>query len=307
MDLPKSEILWDKFKNLRKTVHKEMSKAKNEYLKGLVDESPRSGTATVGKRFWSHVKNIRRDSCGVATLNVGGVEISSSKGKSEAVSNQYSSVFTTEDLSEIPTIEGDPFPTIENLVIDTEGVRKLLQEVNPLKACGPDGVSSHILKEMSHELAPIIRYIFAQSLETGNVPGDWLTANITAVYKKGPKNNPANYRPVSLTSVTCKFMEHILFHHIMCHLKTFNILSSFQHGFRSKHSCESQLIITIEDLARNLDHSLQTDLQILDFQKAFDTVPHQRLLCKLDHYGIRCNIWKWIKEWLTTRTQKSCC
>ena len=73
-------------------MHKEMSKAKNEYLKGLVDESPRSGTATAGKRFWSHVKNIRRDSCGVATLNVGGVEISSSKGKSEALSNQYSSV-----------------------------------------------------------------------------------------------------------------------------------------------------------------------------------------------------------------------
>ena len=106
----KSHILWDKFKNLRKTVHKEMSKAKNEYLKGLVDESPRSGTATVWKRFWSHVKNIRRDSCGVATLNVGEVEISSSKGKSEVLSNQYSSVFTTEDLSEIPTIEGDPFP-----------------------------------------------------------------------------------------------------------------------------------------------------------------------------------------------------
>ena len=122
--------------------------------------------------------------------------------------------------------------------------------------------------------------------------------------QKGTQNNPANYRPVSLTSVTCKLMEHILFHHIMCHLEKFNILCHFQHGFRSKHSCESQLIITIKDLARNLDHSLQTDLQILDFQKAFDTVPHQRLLCKLDHYGIRGNIWKWIKEWLTTRTPK---
>ena len=141
----------------------------------MFDESPRLhglGTAAVGKRFWSHVKNIRRDSCGVATLNVGGVEISSSKGKSEALSNQYSSVSTTEDVSEIPTIEGDPFPTIENLVIDTEGVRKLLEEVKLLKACGPEGVSSHahILKEMSQELAPIIRYIFAQ-LETGNIGG----------------------------------------------------------------------------------------------------------------------------------------
>ena len=99
-------------------------------------------------------------------------------------------------------------------------------------------------------------------------------------------------------------MEHILFHHTMCHLERFNILSHFQHGFRSKDSCESQLISTIEEISQNLDHSLQIDLQILYFQKAFDAVPHQRLLCKLDHYGIRGNIWKGIKECLTTRTQK---
>ena len=206
--------------------------------------------------------------------------------------------------TEIPEMKGDPFPTIDDLTIDTEGVRKLLEEVNPRKASGPDGVSSHILRELNKELAPIIRYIFNQSLETGDIPTDWLTANISAIFKKGPKDNPANYRPVSLTSVTCKLMEHILFHHIMCHLEKYSILSHFQHGFRSKHSCESQLIITIEDLARNLDHSFQTDLQILDFQKAFDTVPHQRLLCKLDHYGIRGKIWTWIKNWLTSRTQK---
>ena len=131
----------------------------------------------------------------------------------------------------------------------------------------------------------MITHIFKQSLESGDIPKDWLTANITAIFKKGPKDNPANYRPVSLTSVTCKIMEHIIFRHIMDHLEKYNILSHFQHGFRTKHSCESQLIITIEDLTRNLDNSYQTDLQILDFQKAFDTVPHQRLLHKLDHYA----------------------
>ena len=100
-------------------------------------------------------------------------------------------------------------------------------------------------------------------------------------------------------------MEHLLFRHIMTHLENHNILSHFQHGFRSQHSCESQLIITVEDLARNLDYGLQTDTLILDFQKAFDTVPHQRLIQKLDHYGIRGNILEWIKCWLTSRTQMS--
>ena len=67
----------------------------------------------------------------------------------------------------------------------------------------------------------------------------------------------------------------------MSHLENLNVLSSFQHGFRAQHSCESQLIITVEDLAKNLDNKIQTDVLILDFQKAFDTVPHQRLIQKL--------------------------
>ena len=90
----------------------------------------------------------------------------------------------------------------------------------------------------------------------------------------------------------------------MSHLEQFNVLSTFQHGFRSQHSCESQLIITIEDLARNIDNKIQTDVLILDFQKAFDTVPHQRLLQRIDFYGIRGPILRCIQTWLTSRTQK---
>ena len=179
-----------------------------------------------------------------------------------------------------------------------------MQSINPKKASGPDGVPSYLLKVLSQELAPIVSHIFQQSLNTGEVPDDWLTANITAIFKKGDKGIPVNYRPVSLTSVTCKLFEHILFRHIMSHLEQFNVLSTFQHGFRSQHSCESQLIITIEDLARNIDNKIQTDVLILDFQKAFDTVPHQRLLQKLDFYGIRGPILRWIQTWLTSRTQK---
>ena len=90
----------------------------------------------------------------------------------------------------------------------------------------------------------------------------------------------------------------------MSHLENLNVLSSFQHGFRAQHLCESQLIITVEDLATNLDNKIQTDVLILDFQKAFDTVPHQRLIQKLEFYGIRGNILKWITKWLTSRTQQ---
>ena len=72
----------------------------------------------------------------------------------------------------------------------------------------------------------------------------------------------------------------------------------------ANHSCDSQLLITVEDLARNLDHGLQTDVLILDFQKAFDKVPHQRLIQKLNFYDIRGNILDWVTQWLTSRTQR---
>ena len=244
------------------------------------------------------------DGCGVATLNVNEQEISSAKGKAEALNQQYCSVFTSENTNHMPKMNGEPFPSIDTLTIDLDGVTKLLQEINPKKACGPDGIPSQLLKDLSQELAPVICHIFSKSLSTGDLPDDWLTANITAIFKKGEKCKPANYRPVSLTSVTCKLIEHIIFRHIMAHLEEHNILSHFQHGFRSGHSCEMQLLITIEDLSRNLHDNKQTDVQILDFQKAFDVVPHQRLLQKLNFYGIWGPLLQWIEKWLTTRTQR---
>ena len=113
-----------------------------------------------------------------------------------------------------------------------------------------------------------------------------------------------NYRPVSLTSVVCKILEHIIHRHIMNHCDPHNLLRSHQHGFRQKHSCESQLILYIEDTYRQQDKHKQVDMLILDFTKAFDTVPHQRLLMKLKHYGIDSNLHRWISSWLTERTQQ---
>ena len=110
-------------------------------------------------------------------------------------------------------------------------------------------------------------------------------------------------RPVSLTSICCKLLEHIIYSHIFSHLKQHNILCDQQHGFRSGRSCETQLIITINDLAKSLDEGTQTDVIFLDFSKAFDKVCHKYLLHKLYHYGIHGNLLAWPKNFLTNRTQ----
>ena len=130
------------------------------------------------------------------------------------------------------------------------------------------------------------------------------TVSIVPVFKKGDKHLAVNYRPVSLTSITCKLMEHIMHSQVMDHLDEHSILCDIQHDFRSKRSCETQLIITIEEIARKLVTGEQVDIILLDVSKAFDKVPHRRLLHRLWYYGIRNNTCLWIQDFLSHRTQE---
>ena len=124
------------------------------------------------------------------------------------------------------------------------------------------------------------------------------------IFKKGSKSCPSNYRPASLTSICCKILEHIVYSSIWHHLEDHNIICDEQHGFRSGRSCETQLLMTIHDLAQNLNNRKQTDVILLDFTKAFDKVSHKRLCSKLAHYGIRGALLTWINDFLTGRTQR---
>ena len=199
-----------------------------------------------------------------------------------------------------------PYPDVPPTVFTISGILKLLNNVNPKKANGPDLIPCRILKEAATEIAPFLHFLFAQSLESGIVPSDWLKANITPVFKKGSKHLAAIYRPISLTAVPCKILEHIIFHDIMAHLDSNNIPINSQNGFRRKFSCETQLITTVEKIAKAIDNGKQTDLIIMDFSKAFDIVPlipHQRLINKLDYYGIRGHHKVWLTNWLTRREQ----
>ena len=112
------------------------------------------------------------------------------------------------------------------------------------KASGPDNIPCRVLKQLAQELSPVVTAICCQSLETGILPVDWNEAIISPIYKKGNVHLAANYRPVSLTNVVCKIMEHIICKHILNHLDLHNILSAFQHGgFPGAHSCECQLLL----------------------------------------------------------------
>ena len=134
---------------------------------------------------------------------------------------------TQDSDSDIPLLEGPNYPSIAPLIISSKGVEKLLSKLNVKKASGPDNISCRILRELSTELTPVLSGIFTQSIESGEVPHDWTQALVTPIFKKS--NLTENYRPVSLTSVPCKILEHIICSHVRDHLDRHNILSTLQH------------------------------------------------------------------------------
>ena len=124
------------------------------------------------------------------------------------------------------------------------------------------------------------------------------------MFKKGDKSDPGNYRPVSLTRITCKILEHIIYSRIINHLDIHNVLCSHQHGFRKNRSCETQLIGLIDDFSKGLDNNHQMDAILLDFSKAFDKVHHTSLLKKLKFLGISGPLHQWIQDFLIDREHK---
>ena len=161
--------------------------------------------------------------------------------KADLLSQQYESVFVR-DSDQIGTLilPGTPFPNISNLLISEGGILKLLKGLDISKASGPDQIPNKILRELAIHLAPVLTSLFNQSLLSETLPSDWKPANVTPVFKKGNRSLASNYRPISLVCVACKLLEHCIVSHVMQHFDQHNILTPLQHGFRKKHSCESQ-------------------------------------------------------------------
>ena len=275
----------------------EINHINNTIQKGLDEQNT--------KPFWRYVKSRCQDFIGVAPLKKMGHLINDRKEQAQILVEQFKSTFTLDsDASDLPDTRKRAKRPIPPLNITTEGVEKLLQNIKVNKATGPDQIPNILMKRCAHQIAPAMRSIFQLSVETGKLPKDWLNANVSPVFKKGDAHLPENYRPVSLTCVSCKLLEHIICKHILDHLEKNKILTSLNHGFRSGYSCETQLVTTIHDLLGKFDVGTQIDMVILDFSKAFDTVPHRKLLHKMEQYGVTGNINSWLCDFLTNRQMK---
>ena len=164
-------------------------------------------------------------------------------------------------------------------------------------------MGAKILKIAVNHLVGPLCHIYNLSLKTGKIPKDWRLARVAPIYKKGPKGEAGNYRPVSLTSVPCRILESLIKDDLMTHLLQEKLITDNQHGFLKGRSCTTNLVAFMNKLTEITDKGKSADVFYLDFAKAFDTVPKMRLLEKMKSKGIGGEILTWIKEWRTDRTK----
>ena len=219
------------------------------------------------------------NSIGLPPLKSANTLVTSALDKATVLLNEFSSVFIREDTTFIPWL-GPTQYKIGEVVPQETWVRKSLLRLKCHKASGPDQIPNRVLRELAWEISPALTALYNQSMTSGCIPKDWSLALISPIYK-GNVHEASNYRPVSLTSVACKILEHIVCMHLLDHLERHNLLTTPQHGFRKAHSCESQLLITLDNLYATCDKKTHMDVGILDFSRAFDTIPHECLLGKL--------------------------
>ena len=291
----------DSYREAKQAAKRECRAAKRNYEKEIaanIKQDPRS--------FWRYVKSKTKAKDRIEALQ-DQTEIlqHTNIGKAKALNEFFTSVFTKEGDSDIPLLdEKVPDFNLENVVIKSDDIKKHLQELNVTKSAGPDNMHPKLPKELADTIAEPLEIIFNKSIEEGTIPEIWKEANITAIFKKGDKSKPENYRPISLTSILIKVLEKEIRKAIVAHMDRNNFFSKFQHGFRSGFSCVTQLLKAIDDWTKFLDNRKQVDVIYFDFKKAFDTVPHKRLVGKLHSYGIRGNILNWLENFLHKRKQR---
>ena len=259
------------------------------------------------KAFWRYVHSRLTTRTRVEDLvTEDGTMASTDAEKARTLAGAYSKVFCwDEDPASVPVMNAEyEGPLLEELQVTPDQVQAKLRDLRPASSPGPDTIHPRVLRELAAPLCRPLADLFNHSLEEGRVPEEWKMGQVVPIYKKGPRSDPSNYRPVSLTSVTAKVLEALVRDALFEHLALTEQLTDCQHGFRPGRSCATQLLSALEEWTRNMEEGEPVDVAYLDFRRAFDSVPHLRLLQKLHDMGVRGILLEWFRSFLTERRQR---
>ena len=221
------------------------------------------------------------------------------------LSSFFTSVFTKENMQDIPDVPTKKFDAVlKDVKISKDRIRKKILSLNIAKSPGPDRVHPRLLKELAEIILEPLEKMFNLGLQSSKMPEEWKIGEILAIFKKGNRRSPMNYRPVSLTSIVCKLLESLVREEIILHMRSNKLFSPYQYGFIDKRSTTLQLLYVLDKWTEIIDDGGTIDAIYMDFMKAFDKVPHERLLRKAEAYGIGGPLLGWIRSFLTGRKQR---
>ena len=255
------------------------------------------------KQLFTYIKRRTKSGNGIPPLSLepDSTELALEDSlKAETLAKQYGSVYTDEP-SPPPVFPAISSVTLNNFDFTTQEVCNLLQNLKPDSSPGPDDIHPLVLRRLADLISKPVFEIFRRSLDEGRLPVNWKRAVIKPIYKGGSRTDPANYRPISLTSVLCKTFERLVKTRLQQLMEGHRLISPAQHGFRNRRSCVSNLLLAREIWTRSLDSCRRLDVVFVDFSKAFDKVPHRRLLRKLEAYGVHGKLLSWICDFLIDR------
>ena len=196
--------------------------------------------------------------------------------------------------------------SISDIPFNDSDVSKLLKSLRLNSSAGPDNIPPYILNQCADALCSSICALYRKSLDTGCVPDAWKLANVIPVFKDGERSDFQNYRPISITSSVCKVFERIISNALLIFLTINDVIPVHQHGFMPRRSCNSMLMYTLNEWQRLLDQHAGGHIHAvsIDWEKAFDKIPHSRLLLKLRKIGVRGTLFNWFQSYLINRKQR---
>ena len=306
---PENSTVIETYKKFRNKVSNEIKKSKNAFYKAYFESHSNDI-----KKTWEGIRRVinpgKPVSHGISQLNQKGKIIDDPKDIANSVNEFFVNVGpnTEKTVPKVENISPENFLKNRNRFdfvmahISEEDILDIIKSL-PNKGTGPASIPLKLLKLVACIIIAPLCYIINVSFDTGVFPDVLKLAKVIARHKGGPSDNLNNYRPISLLSIFDKIMEKIMHKKLSEFLDEHEILFINQFGFRKRCSTIHALLDIIERIRDNMDNCMYGCGVFIDLKKAFDTVNHEILLTKLEHYGIRNNMLNWFRSYLTDRKQ----
>lgn len=302
------KLLREKKKAYRKHLsehYKLLAKRASKAIKRFLNNVDRLALSGPIKKLYRFVSNRLKCKECIPPLSLKDENLAvEDKSKASAFAIQFTSAFSSHKIVGAPPINPRKKATtsISDIEFTVDKVCTALSSMPFKNSNTPDFLPHFILKKAAFFIAKPVTTIFRESLDSGVLPLLWSTSFVIPIFKKGDRHDVKNYRPIALTCLLCRVFEAFVSEFLLSHLLSNNLISSDQFGFLSRRSTTAQLLTCITDWFEAIQLHCQIDCIYVDFAKAFDSVPIQLLINKVESYGVKGKLLRWISAFLNNRT-----